>query len=108
MYDSLVNRKEYLKRRNRLFSAYKQGCLVKVYSRTEFVTGRRIQVTDHKKYIYAKPSTEEHIYDMYRLIPNGSMGIYMGRHGGGACIMFEEGIYRIEVGMIVKIRTEPN
>jgi hypothetical protein len=102
----IVTRKEYLKRRNRLFSLYQVGCLISIKSSSGHVTARRIQINDAKKCRYAKPARGERIYDMYRLISNGTVGIYIGRHGGGACIMIEEGIFRVEVGMIVKIKTE--
>lgn len=102
----IVTRKEYLKRRNRLFSQYEIGCLIVIRSSTQHITGRRIHINENKKCRYAKPRPGERIYDMYRLIPDGMMGIYIGRHGGGACIMIEEGIFRVEVGMIEKMKTE--
>lgn len=102
-------RKDYqrYKQRNRYFNLFKVGDLVRINVLTKWdrtITGRLININENNNFMFEKPNGR-HRWELYRKIEDKSIGMYLGRHDGGAVVLIDEKRYWIPIEYLLVIKS---
>ncbi len=98
------------KRCKLLFSEFSVGDLIEIFSydHRPSIPGRLIALSEKKRFIYQKPNPGMPHWTLYEQVPNGSYGMYIGRHEMGAVVLINEKRYQVAVEYLRKIRIKEN
>ena len=99
--------------RNKLFANIREGELVQINREDYSINARPITRSNNNKFVYrdklaTNMSVSKRMEFNYVRIPSGEVGLYIGRHDGGAVLLIREGLYRIPVEYIKKVENDGN